>query len=177
MNFCRAFPIPQCMRRATPRPPRAPLTPVAVFEGKVAASTMLKGNHLKPEYRGVPSAVFTIPELTRIGLTEAEAKDQGLDVRVRFTETSDWYSNLRVGETHAATKVLIDNKTDEIIGAHLLGPEYAEITNFFSLAMRLGLNSGDLKKWSRLTRPWVRTSGRCSSSAGSKPLGLAWTDT
>ena len=146
MNFCRAFPIPQCMRRATPRHPRAPLTPVAVFEGKVAASNMLKGNHLKPEYRGVPSAVFTIPELTRIGLTEAEANDQGLDVRVRFTETSDWYSNLRVGETHAATKVLIDNKTDEIIGAHLLGPEYAEITNFFSLAMRLGLNSGDLKK-------------------------------
>ena len=124
----------------------APLTPVAVFEGKVAASNMLKGNHLTPDYRGVPSAVFTIPELTRIGLTEAEAKGQGLDVRVQYSDTSGWYSNLRVGETDAAAKVLIDDRTDEIVGAHLLGPEYAEIVNFFGLAMRLGLKTADLKK-------------------------------
>lgn len=126
--------------------PGAPLTPVAVFEGKVAASNLLKGNHRKPDYRGVPSAIFTIPELTRVGLLEAEAKDRGIDVEVRFTDTSGWYSNLRVGETCAAAKVLIDRDSDEIVGAHLLGPEYAEIINFFGFAVRLGLKAADLKK-------------------------------
>ena len=126
--------------------PGASLTPVAVFEGKVAASNMLKGNTSTPEYRGVPSVVFTIPELARVGMLESEAKDQGRDVRVEFNDTSTWYSNLRVGERCAATKVIIDNKTDEVLGAHLLGPEYAELINLLGLAMRLGLKTSDLKK-------------------------------
>ena len=126
--------------------PGAPLTPVAVFEGKVAASNMLKGNKAVPDYRGIPSAVFTIPELTRIGLLEQEAKNQGLDFHVKFTDTSGWYSNFRVGETCAGAKVLIDKKTQEIIGAHLLGPESAELINFFSLAMRLNIPATGLRK-------------------------------
>ncbi|MEO1168783.1 MAG: NAD(P)/FAD-dependent oxidoreductase [Pseudomonadota bacterium] len=123
-----------------------PLTPVAVFEGKVAASNMLKGNQTKPDYRDVPSAVFTIPELTRVGMLEDEAKASGHSVRVVENDTGDWYSNLRVGETCAATKIIIDENKDTILGAHLLGPEYGEIINFFSLAMRLGLTTRDLKK-------------------------------
>jgi glutathione reductase (NADPH) len=126
--------------------PGAPLTPVAVFEGKVAASNMLKGNKATPDYRGVPSVVFTIPELVRVGMLESEAKDAGLDFRVAYSDTSNWYSNFRIGETCAATKILIDNETDEIIGAHMIGPEYAELVNFFGLAIRLGLKSRDLKQ-------------------------------
>lgn len=124
----------------------APLTPVAVFEGKVAASNMLKGNETKPDYRGVPSAVFTIPELTRVGMLEDEAKASGHNVRIVENDTGDWYSNLRVGETCAATKIIIDNDDDKILGAHFLGPEYGEIINFFGMAIRLGLTTSDLKK-------------------------------
>ncbi len=124
----------------------SPLTPVAVFEGKVAASNMLKGNKATPDYRGVPSAVFTIPELVRVGMLESEAKDAGHDFRVSYTDTSGWYSNFRIGESCAAAKVLIDNKTNKIIGAHMIGPEYAELINYFGLAMRLGLKSRDLKQ-------------------------------
>ncbi len=124
----------------------APLTPVSSFEGKVAASNMQKGNHLKPDYRGVPTVVFTIPELARVGLLETEANDQGRDVNVTFTDTGGWYSNLRVGESCAAAKVITDKKTDEILGAHLLGPEYGELINFFGLAIRLGLKTRDLKQ-------------------------------
>ena len=53
---------------------------------------------------------------------------------------------MRVGETYAAAKILIDEDTDEIVGAHLLGPEYAELINFFGLAMKLGLKAADLRK-------------------------------
>ena len=59
--------------------PGMPLTPVAVFEGKVAASNMLKASTTVPDYSGVPTAVFTIPEVARVGMLEQEARDQGID--------------------------------------------------------------------------------------------------
>ena len=125
--------------------PGLPLTPVAVFEGKVAASNMLKATTTVPDYAGVPTAVFTIPELTRVGMLEQEAREQGLDVDVRYRDTSGWYSNYRIGETTAATKILIDRSTDRIVGGHLLGPEYGELINFLGLAMKLELTTRQLK--------------------------------
>ena len=74
-----------------------PLTPVAVIEGKVAASNMLKNAQTTPDYAGIPTAVFTVPELARVGMLEAEAKEAGYDVNVRFTNTGGWYSNYRIG--------------------------------------------------------------------------------
>ncbi|MCB1006186.1 MAG: NAD(P)/FAD-dependent oxidoreductase [Acidimicrobiales bacterium] len=124
--------------------PGKPLTPVAVFEGKVAASNMLGGTTTVPDYTGVPTVVFTIPELARVGLLEEEATAAGLDVDVRYRDTSGWYSNYRVGETTAASKVLVDTANDTILGAHLLGPGYGELVNFFSLAIKLGLTTRQL---------------------------------
>lgn len=125
--------------------PGQPLTPVAVFEGKVAASNMLKDGTRSPDYRGVPSAVFTIPELTRVGMLKAEARHQGLDIKVNYTDTSGWYSNGRIGETTAAAKIITDTSSGKLLGAHLLGPEYAELVNFLGLAMRLDMPVRDLQ--------------------------------
>ena len=125
--------------------PGMPLTPVAVFEGKVAASNMLKATTTVPDYAGVPTAVFTIPELARVGMLEQEAHDQGIDVDVRYSDTSGWYSNYRIGETTAAAKILIDRASDRVVGAHLLGPEYGELINFLALAMKLDLTTSQLK--------------------------------
>ena len=125
--------------------PGMPLTPVAVFEGKVAASNMVKGTTTVPDYAGVPTAVFTIPELVRVGLLEDEATAAGIDVDVRYNDTSGWYSNYRIGETTAATKILVDTSNDTIVGAHMLGPEYGELINVFSLAIKLGLTTRQLK--------------------------------
>lgn len=121
------------------------LTPVAVSEGKVAASNMLKETTTAPDYSGVPTAVFTIPELARVGLLEQDATDQGLDVDARYSDTSGWYSNYRIGETTAAAKILIDRSSDRIVGAHLLGPEYGELINFLGLAIKLDLTTRQLK--------------------------------
>lgn len=125
--------------------PGMPLTPVAVIEGKVAASNMLKGTTTVPDYAGVPTAVFTIPELARVGMLEQEARDQGIDVDVRYSDTSGWYSNYRIGETSAAAKILVDRPSDRIVGAHLLGPEYGELINLLALAMKLDLTTRQLK--------------------------------
>ncbi|MEQ9178703.1 MAG: NAD(P)/FAD-dependent oxidoreductase, partial [Nitratireductor sp.] len=122
-----------------------PLTPVAVIEGKVAASNMLKDAQAVPDYAGIPTAVFTVPEVARVGMLESEAKDAGHDVDVRFTDTGGWYSNYRIGETSAAAKVLVDKSNGKILGAHLFGPEYGELINFFGLAIKLGLTAKQLR--------------------------------
>jgi len=122
-----------------------PLTPVAVSEAKVAASNMIKGTSTIPDYAGIPTAVFTIPELARVGLLESEATEQGIDLDIRYSDTSSWYSNYRIGENTAAVKILIDKSNDVIVGAHLLGPEYGELINTFGLAIKLGLTTRQLK--------------------------------
>jgi glutathione reductase (NADPH) len=126
--------------------PGWPLTPVAGLEAEVVAANLLEGNHATPDYTGVPTVVFTIPELARVGLLEAEARQQRLDVDVKLTDMSDWYTIERVGETHAAAKVLIEKGSGRIVGAHLLTPEASELINIFGLAMRAGLGAAHLKR-------------------------------
>ncbi|MGR3510120.1 MAG: dihydrolipoyl dehydrogenase family protein [Sulfitobacter sp.] len=123
--------------------PGKPLTPVAVFEGKIAASNMLKDKRTEPDYTGVPSVVFTIPELARVGLLEEEAREMG-DVEVSFTDTSGWFSQKRLGESHAGAKIITD-PDGKILGAHMFGPDYAELINVFSLAIKLGLTAAQVK--------------------------------
>jgi len=122
-----------------------PLTPVAVSEAKVAASNMIQGTTTTPDYAGIPTAVFTIPELARVGKLESEAREDGIDLAVRYSDTSGWYSNYRIGETTAAAKILINQSNDQIVGAHLLGPEYGELVNTLGLAIKLGLTTRQLK--------------------------------
>ncbi len=124
--------------------PGMALTPVAVFEGKVAASNMLKGETTVPGYDGIATVVYTIPELARVGMLEADARAAGIDIDVRYRNTSGWFSNYRIGETTAATKILVDRSTDTIAGAHMFGPEYGELINFCALAIKLGLTTRQL---------------------------------
>lgn len=123
-----------------------PLTPVAVHEGAVAASNILKGDHRTADYAGVPSVAFTLPEIVRIGMSEEDARRSDPDVEVRFNETAGWYSNQRIGAKVGATKVLVDKATDELLGAHLFGYGQAEVANLFGLAMRSGLKATDLRR-------------------------------
>jgi glutathione reductase (NADPH) len=122
-----------------------PLTPVASHDGHVVASNLLKGNHQKPDYRAIPTVVFTIPPLASVGLSELEARRQGLKFRVRKEMTSRWYSSRRVGETYSGFKTLVEEETDRILGAHLLGGQADEVINVFAVAMRSGMRATDLK--------------------------------
>ena len=122
-----------------------PLTPVAAHEGAVVASNLLHGNAKRPDYRGVPSVVFTVPPLASVGLTPAGARDLGIDVRVQLEDTGSWYTNRRVREPAGMTKIIVDTRTDRVLGAHLLGPHAEEVINLFALAVRHGLTATDLR--------------------------------
>jgi len=122
-----------------------PLTPVATYEGKIVAENLLQGNHHKLNYDGVPSVVFTVPPLASVGLQEQAARQLGLKFRVNQADTSSWYSSRRVAERFSGFKVLVEELSDRILGAHLLGPDAGETINIFALAIRKGLTSADLK--------------------------------
>jgi len=122
-----------------------PLTPVSSHDAKVAAANMLKGNHRKPNYLGVPSVAFTIPPIASVGLSERQAREKGLKFRIRSEKVPDWYTARRIAETAYGFKVLIEEGTDHILGAHVIGPSGDEVINVFALAIRKGLTAEDLK--------------------------------
>ena len=122
-----------------------PLTPVAAHEGRVASANILKGNHRKPNYLGVPSVAFTIPPIAAVGLTEASAQAQGLKFRTRVKKASGWYTARRVVEPTYGFKVLVEEGTGRILGAHLVGPHADEVINVFAFAIRTGRSAKDLQ--------------------------------
>ena len=122
-----------------------PLTPVSAHDGRVASANMLKGNERKPNYLGVPSVVFTIPPIAAVGLTEEQARGQRLKFRTESRKASDWYTARRVAESSYGFKVLIEEGTDRILGAHLVGPHADEVINVFALAIRLGGTAKELR--------------------------------
>jgi glutathione reductase (NADPH) len=86
-----------------------------------------------------------MPPLAGVGLSEHGARQQGLKFRVKKEMTSTWYSSRRVAETYSGYKVLVEEGTDRILGAHILGSAAGEVINLFALAIRSGMRATDLK--------------------------------
>jgi glutathione reductase (NADPH) len=122
------------------------LTPVAGYEGRVVAANLLEGTNTAVDYSAIPSVVFTIPPLASVGLTEAEARRDGLRFTTRYEDTSTWYSSRRVAERASAFKLLIEQGSHRLLGAHLLGPHADETINVFALAIRSGVTADRLKQ-------------------------------
>ncbi|WP_291837905.1 NAD(P)/FAD-dependent oxidoreductase [Brevundimonas sp.] len=122
-----------------------PLTPVSSHDAKVVAANILNGNTERPNYRGVPSVAFTIPPIAAVGLTEREAREQGLLYRVKSQKASDWFTARAAAEPTYGFKVLVEEGAERVLGAHLVGPNVDEVINIFALAIRLGLTANDLK--------------------------------
>jgi glutathione reductase (NADPH) len=123
-----------------------PLTPVAGYEGRIVAANLLEGHHTTADYSAIPSVVFTLPPLARVGLSEEEGRAKYPELLVKQADTSTWYSSRRVGEEFSGFKVLIDQHTDQIVGAHLLGQQADETINLFALAMRAGVTVTQFKQ-------------------------------
>lgn len=122
------------------------LTPVANEQARIVVKALWdEAASLKPDYGAVPQVVFTSPCLAAVGLSELQAREQFGDVDVRYEDTSSWGSVRKTGQTCAGYKLLIDRKTDRILGAHLLGPAAEETINLFALAMKFELKASDVK--------------------------------
>lgn len=123
----------------------AQLSPVATYEGRIVGHNIVHGPEKKPHYAVIPSAVYTVPALSTVGLTEKEAEEAGIKVNVTTTDMSGWFAAKTYAETLAWSKVLVDEQTDEIVGAHVIGHHGEELIHLFALAMRHGITAADLK--------------------------------
>lgn len=124
-----------------------PLTPVAVYEGHFLATNLIKGNSKKVNYPEIPTVVFTIPSLASVGLTERQAKEQGLDYKVNTHDAREWFNGRRHRAYAYAYKVLVSKTDGSILGAHLVGPLVEETINVFAMAMKAGMKAKDLKSF------------------------------
>jgi glutathione reductase (NADPH) len=123
------------------------LTPVSELDAEVVGENLMEGTpRRKPDYKGVPSVVFTIPPLSSVGLTEEQAHAQNLRFRVAQADTSGWYSARRVREDTAGFRVLIEEGTNRLLGAHIIGPNAEEAINLFALAIRLDVPADKLRQ-------------------------------
>ncbi|MCZ6521952.1 MAG: NAD(P)/FAD-dependent oxidoreductase [Bacteroidetes bacterium] len=122
----------------------SPLTPVAVMEGHIVSSNIIKGNSKIPDYREMPSAVFTLPTLASVGYTEVQAQEKGLDFKVKSAAVPNWYNARRINEDTYAYKTLV-GANGEVLGAHLIGPHAEEMINMFAIAIKSNLKAVDLK--------------------------------
>ena len=122
------------------------LTPVAGYEGEIVASNLLHGNHRTTNFSGLSSMVYTIPPLGSTGLTEAEARKQGIDCKVRTGDMTQWYSARHVAARRAFYKVVFEKTTRKLLGATILGPHAEEQINIVALAIRNGLDAEALAK-------------------------------
>lgn len=122
------------------------LTPVSANEARIAGKNLLAGKDVREiKYPPIPSVVFTLPPVAMVGLSEETARAQGLKFLVKFQKTDGWYSSMRVGATHAAFKVLVEQETGQILGAHVIGPGAEEQINLFAMAMGAGLSANQIK--------------------------------
>ena len=122
----------------------AQLSPLATYEGRVVGQNIVNNDNKKPDYSVIPSAVYTVPALSSVGMTEAEANNSGLDIDIITSDMSDWFSARFYAETVAWAKIIVEKETRKILGAHLVGHHGEELIHLYALAMRHGISADQL---------------------------------
>jgi glutathione reductase (NADPH) len=122
------------------------LSPVATYEGDLVGRNIVDGAKHVPEYASIATAVYTVPALAAVGLTEAAVKAKGLAVDIHVNDMRDWFSARTYAETAAWSKIIVDRDSDHILGAHFVGHAGHELINVFSLAMKFGIRARELRE-------------------------------
>src|SRR5262249_29123963 len=97
------------------------LSPVATYEGDIVGRNIVDGPMHSPDYASIATAVYTVPALAAVGLTEAGVTAKGLAADVHVNDMRDWFSARTYAETVAWSKIIVDRGSDRILGAHFVG--------------------------------------------------------
>ena len=122
------------------------LSPLATAEGPIVGHNIVEGPSRSPEYGVVPSVVHTVPALATVGMSEAVAKDAGLDVRVSTSDMTGWFSAKSYAEPVAFAKVIVEDAADRIVGAQMVGHRAEELIHLFAMAIRHGIPASSIKE-------------------------------
>ncbi len=116
---------------------RVALTPVAIAEGVCFAETFFNGRERVMDYTNIPSAVFSHPPIGTVGLTEEEAAQRG-PVDVYVSRFRPMLHTLTGRDERTMMKLVVDQATDRVLGAHMVGPDAPEIAQGLGIALKCG---------------------------------------
>ncbi|KAL2923050.1 Glutathione reductase chloroplastic [Bienertia sinuspersici] len=118
---------------------RMNLTPVALMEGTCFAKTVFGGQNLKPDYSNIACAVFSIPPLSVVGLSEEQAIEQSNgDILVYTSSFNPLKNTISQRQEKSIMKLIVDAETDKVLGASMCGPDAAEIMQGIAIALKCG---------------------------------------
>ena len=112
-------------------------------EGVVAAE-VIAGHAARMHYRSIPGVVYTWPEIAAVGMTEKQARETGREIRVgKFPFSANGRAR-SMGETRGFVKLIADARTDELLGAHMIGPNVSELVSEVVLGFEYRASAEDI---------------------------------
>lgn len=117
---------------------------MAAYGAKIAAKNAMNGNSLSYDNAAMPAVVFTDPQVASVGLTEARAKELGIEVRTSVLTLDNVPRALAARDTRGLIKLIADGNTKKLIGAHILAPEGSDSIQTAVLAIKMGMTYEEL---------------------------------
>ncbi|HXA71565.1 MAG TPA: FAD-dependent oxidoreductase, partial [Stellaceae bacterium] len=117
---------------------RLNLTPVAIAEGRAIAETLFNNNPMTVDHRNVPTAVFSQPPVGTVGLSEEAARETLGAVDVYRTRFRPMKGTLSGRKERSLMKLVVERKTDRVVGCHMVGRDAPEITQGLAIALQCG---------------------------------------
>jgi glutathione reductase (NADPH) len=119
------------------------LTPVAIREGHAFADTVFGKRPVKVVHSLIATAVFATPELATVGLSEEAARAQGFELDLYKSRFRPMRNTLSGRDERTFMKLVVDAKTDRVLGCHVIGPDAAEMVQMAAIALHLGARKAD----------------------------------
>ena len=117
---------------------------MAAYGAKIAAKNAMNGNSISYDNGAMPAVVFTDPQVASVGMTEAEARAEGIDAKTSVLTLDNVPRALAARDTRGLIKLVADSKTGKLIGAHILAPEGSDSIQTAALAIKAGMTYSDL---------------------------------
>ena len=118
---------------------RVQLTPVALAEGMAVARRLFKPEQYRPvDYQMIPTAVFSLPNIGTVGLSEEQAVEAGHKVQIFESSFRPMKLTLTECQERTLMKLVVDAETDKVLGCHMVGPEAGEIVQGLAIALKAG---------------------------------------
>jgi glutathione reductase (NADPH) len=122
---------------------RVNLTPVAIREGHAFADTIFGGKPWSADHSGIPTAVFSEPEIGTVGLSEQEARAKGHAVDIYRATFRPMKHTISGRDTRMLMKLVVDGESDKVLGVHICGPDAGEMIQLAGIAVKMGATKAD----------------------------------
>jgi mercuric reductase len=125
---------------------RYQFTPIAQYQARIAVDDMFGGDPMPADYSVLPTAIFTEPELAGVGMTEEEARDEGLDFGSAVHDVKHVQRSAYKDQKRGLYKILYERGSGRLLGLHVVAPNGSEIVQGFSLALRFDATVDELAR-------------------------------